>query len=720
MADPETRAERDALQAAAHVARIHGLDEPPERPYLEALPAAHRDIRDRFLQGLLRGTPEGLPRPFLVGGDGGDSTDEAFPFGRTPDEAFPFDRPPDEAFPFDRPPDVTVSTGGSNRLALLPMPATERTLSIPVEAIGGFDRVRVGDPVVLVGADGVEPVTHPVELVAPLDREGAFVDDEQAAVIEREVAESVANLALAHLAEDVQRRRAVGPALALSTGAVRAAGLGADLPAYLERLVTRGHPFHPGAKIRRGMSPADGLAYAPEFAASIPLRFVAIHRTVARRVAVDDRALTDRLFDAFDGLEAAVERSLPSPGAVDDHAVVAVHPWQYRHVVHDRYASQIDRGYVVPVDGFAAPATPLLNLRTVVPIGDRVSGGSEDPPPHCKLAIGVRTTNVERTLSPQAVHNGPETTRLWRAITERESFDRLGALEEPAAASYYPPDGPHTEGRPYDDARHLASLVRQNPRAHPMTRGDRRAIPAAALPTRSPRTGEPLVADAVDRYAAATGVGDEARAARSFVAAYAGAVVPPQLRLLSRYGVALESHLQNCYVVVEAGRPVGVLVRDFGGIRVHAGRLAAHGLSFDPYPDSDPEADGARDLHLKLYYALFQNHLGEVVAALARSTPVDARDCWDLVRRAVRSTFDDLRADPEVPEPRVDADERALLADPIPFKALTAMRLRGRRHRYVTSRVSNPLAADPNPAPWARTTDTGGAAAQGADDSQIS
>ncbi|ELZ14472.1 IucA/IucC family protein [Haloterrigena salina JCM 13891] len=36
-------------------------------------------------------------------------------------------------------------------------------------------------------------------------------------------------------------------------------------------------------------------------------------------------------------------------------------------------------------------------------------------------------------------------------------------------------------------------------------------------------------------------------------------------------------------------------------------------------------------------------------------------------------------------------DGRGLFDEPATHKALTAMRLRGKRHEYVTSEVSNPL-----------------------------
>ncbi|ELY51032.1 IucA/IucC family protein [Natronococcus jeotgali DSM 18795] len=178
-----------------------------------------------------------------------------------------------------------------------------------------------------------------------------------------------------------------------------------------------------------------------------------------------------------------------------------------------------------------------------------------------------------------------------------------------------------------------------------------------------------------------------------FLERYVAVVVPEQLRLLSAYGVALESHLQNSLIVFDGPEPVATLVRDLGGIRILRSRLAERGLAVDPYPDSDVDAADETALYRKLYYALFQNHLAELVATVARETPVDERDCWTLVRERCDRTFEGLRAEGAAPSARLDRDRAALLEQPTAHKALTAMRLRGKRHEYVTSEISNPLSA---------------------------
>ncbi|RQG99915.1 IucA/IucC family protein [Natrarchaeobius oligotrophus] len=740
-----TTAERNALGAASRYARANDLSSPGETAYLEALADARNEILFRLVRGLLRGRPAGLADPAFVAIDRSDSNDGASGSARGP---FAIGDPSEPPNAVDDPsslrealsPEIDVSVDRlrslfdplrdrHRRFALVPFPGSETLLLAPLAARHGYDRFRFdgsirgwspaerpGDssadetavestandanaretaekPARRTTNGGLERIAHPVDLVPLLEREGAFVDGAQAERIRFELSDSVANLALAQLAGDVHAK-AVDAIDAGSTLEAIAAGVPAADPASaFERIVTDGHPFHPAGKLRRGMSAADGLAYAPEFADRIDIRFVAIDRAFAleSHASGSDR-LTERLFETFDGLEPAVEQELPSDAGRDEYAVVPVHPLQYHRTVPERYARQRDDGRVVPIPEFARPATPLLNLRTVVPHeGERTADG---PISHLKLAIPVQTTNVVRTLSPNAVSNGPRLTDVVRAIDERESFETLGILAEPAATCYHPPSGPDPGGEAFDDARHLSALLRAAPSAHRLVPDDGLAVVASSLVADAPGTDRPLVCELIDRYGGSVDARTDGEAALAFLERYVAVVVPDQLRLLSAYGIALESHLQNSLVVFDPddARPVATLVRDLGGIRAHRGRLADRGLSFEPYPNSDLDADGERDCYRKLYYALFQNHLAELVATIVREREVDEADCWRLIRTSCERTFERLRGDSSVPSDRIRRDERALVSDPTEHKALTAMRLRGKRHEYVTSEVANPLA----------------------------
>lgn len=673
----QTSAEVETVGAAALLANTNGTDARPEEAFLERLPAARRSICHRLVRGLLRGSPDGIPAAAML-----STTTPTLP---------------DDAH-------ASLQQVGSRTLikrlqplpdpcryvAVLALPASEAILAAPIESIHGYDRFHLVGPVHLLSGTDLVRDPHPVDLVSLLRREGTIADDEQAERITDEIAESVANLALARLASPPETRDTPeSMADAESVCNVLETLPGADPASALERLAIEGHPFHPCAKIRRGMTPAESLLYAPEFTDSIDVRFVAVEADYTLQ-ARTDRPLTALLYDQFPGLEAAVKRAIPAARAHDRYAVIPVHPWQYHHVIFDRYADRIARDRVVPLPEYTWPATPLLNTRTVVPYAPEDTDAA--PLPHLKLAIDVQLTNVVRTVSPQAVANGPRVTDLVETILDRDAFETLGILAEPAATCYHAPGGPHPDGEAFDDARNLSGLVRQNPYSHPFVSEDGDPLAVGSLLATSPVTDQPIVCDVLDRFRAGTEEAAGETSALAFFESYVETVVPEQLRLLSTYGVALETHPQNTYVVFEDGRPVRTIVRDMGGIRLLDERLARHGLAVDAYPDSDIDAYGPRDLYNKLYYALFQNHFVELIVALTRHTALAEDRCWEVVRRCCRETFERLRSDPASPDTWVDRDEAALFDDPTVHKALTTMRMQGKRHEYVTSRLSNPLA----------------------------
>lgn len=496
-----TGADRAAFGAAVDYARQHDLSRPVEAAYLEALEDARREILHRFARGVLRGDPDGVRAARFVDLESAAPREHLVSTPRDPLEGATLRA-------------IVEDVRGAvpetcRKLSIVPCLASGSALVVPIAARHGYDRFRLTGPVLRWSEDESTELAHPVDLVPILECEGAFSDPEQAERIRGEVAESVANLALARLAGTVHGRRVDYDGGGTSESPLKAVADGipaADDAAAFERIVTDGHPFHPSGKIRRGMTPAEGLAYAPEFTDRIDLRFVAVDREYALETRAgehadggnenedgdDGKQLTDRLSAMFDGLEGALERALPTGRDPDAYAVVPVHPLQYHRTVPDRYAGRIDDGRVVPIPDYAHPATPQLNLRTVVPYDTDRTFHVDGPLPHLKLAIPVQTTNVVRTLSPQAVANGPRVTAIVTTIAERESFESLGLLAEPAATCYHAPGGPGRAARrttTLGTCRDCCERIPQRTRSSGTARTTRYlSSPRVSSPTRRPRT----------------------------------------------------------------------------------------------------------------------------------------------------------------------------------------------------------------------------------------
>jgi siderophore synthetase component len=321
-----------------------------------------------------------------------------------------------------------------------------------------------------------------------------------------------------------------------------------------------------------------------------------------------------------------------------------VHPWQRAHVL-DRFPGL---GPVVAT----MPARPLMSLRTVAPVAR--------PGWHLKTAVDVQMTSAVRTVSGAAIHNGPTVSALLARLAGHTPGLRM--LREVAAGAVL------VDGEP---CRSLAVVRREAPRPA----AGEVVLPMAALAAPSPADGRPLAVEAVTMgYAGKP---------RAFFADLVHLMLPPLLTLL-HLGVALEAHGQNTLVALDGGRPVRLLYRDVGGVRISPRRLARQGIAATP-PRGGVASDDPRELWTKLAASILSTVAGELVSVLTREYDVSATVLWDEVARTARTVYKGLPA-------AAGEDAAALFGAELPVKAMTAMRLAARPTDDLWAYLPNPLA----------------------------
>ena len=282
--------------------------------------------------------------------------------------------------------------------------------------------------------------------------------------------------------------------------------------------------------------------------------------------------------------------------------------------------------------GETAPVRPLMSLRTLAPL----DGGD-----HVKTAVDVQMTSAVRTVSPAAVHNGPRLSALLAKLTADLPLTVLGEFGAGAVL---------VDGVP---RRGLAHLRRRAPRPEP----GETVVPLAAfgVPELLARAAGP------DPY--------------GWFTALAGILWGPLVTVLDR-GVALEAHGQNTLVLLRGRRPARILYRDLGGVRVSGRRLRAAGVEPPPLRGDLPSDDPAV-LRTKLAAAALGTVATELITLLARHHGADPGRLWDTVAAAVRAAG--------------TADAAALLRDPLPLKATTAMRLAADPLTDRWTSIDNPM-----------------------------
>jgi siderophore synthetase component len=404
-----------------------------------------------------------------------------------------------------------------------------------------------------------------------------------------------------------------------------------------ERLAVAGHNLHPCGRTRLGWDTTDVLAYDLE-AGPVTAGFVAVR---------DDVHLGD-------DVGAALRDAYPQlPSVPDGYRLQPVHPWQRDAVLRRRYRDLVDDGALLILDA-ELPAITTASLRTLL-----LPPGADGLRRYVKVSLDIQVTSTRRSISVASTRNGPAVSALLETLVAADpDGHRLLLLDETAGAAV-----------PAGSGRDVAAILRGGLTGR--LEAKERPVTGIALPF--------LVPDLVGEYARTTARPDDAAAALSWFDAYARLLLPLVLRLTG-HGVALEAHLQNCLPTFRGGVPHRMGVRDFAGLRLHPGRLAAAGHTLSLWPGSVVSTDDENVLRAKIGYTAFQAHLGELVIRLGRTHGLDEDTAWRTVRAVVDETYDGH-----------GTDHAAFTAARVPHKALVRMRLDGHGDQYV--QVRNPLHA---------------------------
>jgi siderophore synthetase component len=406
----------------------------------------------------------------------------------------------------------------------------------------------------------------------------------------------------------------------------------------------RPHPAYPTSESRLGFSDEDTVRYAPEYYPRFELHWVAVPRT---RLTV-----AGRLTPAPAGWPAMPQVGLPEALA-ETHDLLPVHPVTARDQLNRALAEAGLPLVGLPVNGLpvngdaagGAVVAPGTALRAIPTLSTRTVAVAGQPGTHLKLPLPTSTLGLlnRRLISPGTLADGA----LVRGILDTAigADPLLHGLLLADESSYA-----HA-GHPY-----LGYLLRRLPAGLDW----HRIVPVAALlapgPDAAAETGRPLVIEELARW---TGRGDLS----GLLTAYLRTLFGVQVRLFTRYGIALESHQQNAAVVLappaipaihhaagsgngtenEASR-LRLLVKDFDGALIHLPRLTAGLGPGTPRAGAfaDPRLLTTSDDALADVFITITVHLcaGALAFGLAERGVAPLPDLLALVRRELTAALD--------------------------------------------------------------------------------
>jgi siderophore synthetase component len=434
----------------------------------------------------------------------------------------------------------------------VPLPACGTALTVPVRYWSPTGLHRFGPPR-LAGAPASAPPVDAVTLAALLVRETAGAAGPEGPDLVARVADSVRRTAV------FLRERAEPPPD--GPGARRRGAQdpgGTDLFLAAEQALVLGHPLHPTPKSRAGLTEAEARRYSPELRGSFPLHWLAVDP----RALSTDSAWTER-GRPVPAPRLTARLAADGPAPPEGYALLPLHPWQFRAVLHrPEVTALLDAGLVRDLGAHGTAWHPTSSVRTVHRTG---------APAMLKLSLALHITNSRRENLRKELHRGVEVHRLLRRGLSRQwkaAHPGFDVVRDPAWLAVDAADGTPVRGldvvvrhnpfRPSDDVSCVASLAAVRPHARTAHGPAARSRLAECVTRLAARTGRPRGAVAVEWFLR-----------------YLHHVVRPVLWLDAHAGIALEAHQQNTLVLLDAeGWPSGGRYRDNQGYYFRESRRA--------------------------------------------------------------------------------------------------------------------------------------------------
>src|SRR5699024_10279782 len=571
----------------------------------------------------------------------------------------------------DAPYDLTTHT----HLLKIHFPYAHKTLYAPITGQHAFDRIDVEGPFYFEYNNNIERIIHPNDILACILIEVPSLNNDASKQFSDDLNNSVANMAISLSFQIISLANESQPLAQLIIDAE-------DSYLRSEQAVVEGHPLHPGAKLRKGMTPQTTILYSSEFNNAINLKFMLIHKDIAK-VSSLSNDYNETLYHFFSGLYTTAIKEVGRTN-LESYYVMVVHPWQLNEVVAKQYNVELKNQQIIILP-YQLNYFSGLSFRTLMPKLPLTS-------PHIKLSTNVHITGELRTLSEQTTINGPIITYILNDIKKRDSlFHSISAdtLDEIAGIHYFHTN--HLEDNPITKSEQLGTLFRIiiydviDKHTTPMI--------SSSLVAYYPNNFETPVTTLILTYMRSNQFDDYKTACITWMKRYIQALVDITMPLYIKYGIALEAHLQNVVASFNSNGSLNKLyIRDFEGLRIDEVYLNKMGYSTDNFHEKSLVlTDHPQTVFNKIFYSTIQNHLGELIVCITKFSNIDylEQNLWSCVSDILLEKIDTISKTMDNPK-RINDIRNTLFEEKIDYKCVTTMRLEDEADFYTYTQVNNP------------------------------
>jgi siderophore synthetase component len=554
-------------------------------------------------------------------------------------------------------------------------PKVNKTIIAPISGSFAFDRVDVEGPFYFIEDNKCKRISHPSEVLDCILIELPELNNSASEQFNADMINSAANLALAISFQAIHFEHDHTELWQLIKHAE-------DSYLRSEQAVIEGHPLHPGAKLRKGMTPQETINYSSEFGTPLALKFALLHKDLSRAQS-QQGSFNETLFEQFDGLETSVLNKINAEQFANFNIIV-IHPWQYERILKEEYTDLISSDYFILLD-YDVPYYSGLSFRTLMPKYPNVL-------PHIKLATNVHITGEIRTLSEQTTYNGPLVTQILNQIlTKDDLFENIQAttVDELAGIHFY---NTHDGDKQRQRSEQLGTLFRKN--IYQIIDNDATPVIASSLVSAHHYNPTSSLETIINEYMKNYQFTDFDEAAYVWLTHYGEQLFNLVIPLVAKYGIALEAHLQNTVVAINKDGSLNkIYIRDFEGLRINKNQLADMGYRTSNFHHSSLIlTDKQQTVFNKAFYSTVQNHLGEFILTVAK-VATDSNfesNVWRKLSDILAENIDTI-AQSVTTKDSIEAFKAIIFAKEIDYKCVTTMRLVDEADYYTYVKVSNPL-----------------------------
>lgn len=385
----------------------------------------------------------------------------------------------------------------------------------------------------------------------------------------------------------------------------------------IEAGMTEGHPVFIANNGRIGFDMQDYYQFAPESATALKLLWIAVSKDKTTFSALEgldhDTLLKQELGEQF----SEFQQQLIAQGQTSDaFYFMPVHPWQWREKIARTFAGEIARGDIIYLGQSQDCYQVQQSIRTFFNLS---------APQKCyvKTALSILNMGFMRGLSPLYMSCTPQ-INAWVAnlIESDDYFAEQGfvILKEIAAIGYH--HRYYEEALTQDSAykKMLSALWRESPLPH--IEPQQNLMTMAAL----------LHVDHQEQALLAALIAHSGLSAKEWVTRYLKLYLSPLLHAFFAYDLVFMPHGENLILVLDAGIPVKILMKDIGE------EVAVLNGS-EPLPQEVQRLAVALEEEMKLNYILldiFDCIFRYLAPILDKHTEVSEVLFWELVADNVR------------------------------------------------------------------------------------